>query len=372
MKYIRLLSVTLLLALVACGQPAGNGEPVKIGLITPLTGEIAALGVDISHGAELKLAEMNAAGGIQGRLVQLVMEDGRCSGADAAAAIQKLINIDHVVAVHGAGCSSESLAAAPIAEAAGIVLMSPSSSNPDLTSAGDFFFRTYPSDDLKTTAMAQYFAQEGFKKVAILSEDTDFCQGVRMGLLQKLDEGAVVFDEVVDPNTKDFRSLLTRLKKLDFDVLVANPQTPPTGAAMLQQMREAGFQQLVISHDVMDNTVVLELASEAAEGFQVINVPTVASEAPFGQKFIAVYGEPQANMAWGAYGYDTLGVLAQAIEKAGTDGAAMRDYLYALDSYPAVVGDISFDENGDVLGIHYALREVQDGAFVQVADIAVE
>lgn len=370
MKNARFLAFAALLALVAC--KSAEREPIKIGLITPLTGEIAALGADILHGAQMKLEELNAAGGIRGTPLQIVAEDGRCTGSDAAAAAQKLISIDKVVAIHGAGCSGESLAAAPIAQAAGIVLMSPSSSSPDLTTAGDFFFRTYPNDALKTTAMAQYFAERGFSKIAIISEDTDFSQGFRLSLKEKAGEGAFVFDEVVEPGTKDYRTLLSRLKGKEFDVFVNNAQTPPTGSAMLQQLREQGFDQLIISHDVMDNAIVLNLAGEAAEGFQVINVPTVADDSVFGTKFIGKYGAPQANMAWGAYGYDTLGVLAQAITAVGTDGAAMRDYFYDMDAYSGVIGDFSFDANGDVLGINYALREVRDGAFVQVAAIAVQ
>jgi len=131
------------------------------------------------------------------------------------------------------------------------------------------------------------------------------------------------------------------------------------------------MEQLVISQDVMDSTVVIELAGEASEGLQVINVPTISEESEFGQKFVAEYGAPESNMAWAGYGYDTLGVLAQTIAEVGTDGPAMRDYLYGMDKYAGVVGNISFDENGDVVGVKYALREVKDGAFVKISDIEV-
>lgn len=370
MKKLALLTLTSLL-LASC-QIGGEQEPIKIGLITPLTGEVASIGADVLHGAQMMLEEINSAGGINGREVKLIAEDGRCAGADAAAAAQKLINVDRVVAIHGAGCSSESLAATPIAEAAGVVIVSPSSSSPDLTHAGEFFFRTYPSDDLKTTAMTQYFKEEELKKVAMISENTDFCEAFRASLKRKFGEENFVFDEVVEPNTKDFRTLLARLQEFDFDVFFLNAQTPVVGSAMLQQSREFGMEQLAIGSDVMDGKVVIELTQEAAEGFQVINVPTVADESEFGQKFIAKYGLPQSNMAWGAYGYDTLGVIAEAIAAAGTEGAAIRDHLNNLEVYNAVVGDISFDENGDVVGIPYALREVQNGEFVKLKDIVVE
>ena len=180
--------------LLASCDVGGDHDPVKIGLITPLTGEVASIGADVLHGAEIMLEEINSAGGINGREIKLIAEDGRCAGADAAAAAQKLINVDQVVAIHGAGCSSESLAAYPIAEAAQVVIVSPSSSSPDLTHASDFFFRTYPSDDLKTTAMTQYFKENEFEKVAIISENTDFCEAFRASLKRKIGEDNFVFE----------------------------------------------------------------------------------------------------------------------------------------------------------------------------------
>ena len=369
----KILAFSSCLALFLVGCSLTEKETIKIGLITPLTGDVASIGTDVLQGAQLMLDEINSAGGINGIPVKLIVEDGRCTGADAASAAQKLINVDKVVAIHGAGCSGESMAVAPIAEAAGVVMISGVSTSPDITNAGDFIFRTAPSDALKTAAMAQYFSEQGFKKVAMITENTDFCEGFRAALKEKAAEGtSYVFDEVVEPGTKDYRTLIARLENMDFDVFVANVQTPPTGAAMLQQLREQGLEQLVISHDVMDSSITIELTGDASEGFQVINVPTIADESEFGMKFLAKYGEPQSNITWGAFGYDTLGVLAEAIATVGTEGTAIRDYFYGLDTYHAVIGDISFDENGDVVGIAYALREVKDGAFVKIADIAVE
>jgi len=372
MKKITAFSALIALSLTACQPAADDGkDSIKIGLITPLTGEVAALGMDILHGTQLKLKEINEAGGIDGRMVELIAEDGKCTGSDAASAAQKLIHIDKVVAIEGAGCSGETLAAAPIAEEAKIILISPSSTSPDITDAGDFVFRTNPNDDLKTTAMANYFKENDLGKVAIISENTDFAVAFHDSLEGKIGEDAFVFDEVVEPGTKDYRTLMTRLSDVDFDVFVVNANLPPSAAIMVQQLREQGLEQLAIGQDVSDATEVIKLAGEASEGLQVINVPTIGHNTKFGQKFLAEYGEPSANMSWGAYGYDTLGVLLQAIAKVGTDSEAIRDYFYDLDGYRGVVGTFAFDENGDVTGIRYALKEVQNGEFVKIEDIDV-
>lgn len=319
----------------------------------------------------MKQEEINAAGGIAGRPIVLIAEDGRCNATDAASAAQKLVQVDKVVAIHGGECSAETLAAAPIAEAAKVPMLSPSSSSPDVTKAGDFIFRDYPSDALKTKAMVQYFNSKGLKKVAIIAENSDFTVGFRDSLKKDLAEGALVFNETVEPGTKDFRTLLTRLKDIDFDVLVDDLNSPANIALLLQQFREQGFAQLVISHDLGDGPDVPKLAGKAAEGFEVINVPSMDATTDFGKKFIAKYGEPQFSLVYGGYGYDVLGILAAAITQAGPEGPAIRDALNQMPPYKGIIATVSFDENGDIRGIPYVLRRVKDGAFTNISDITV-
>src|SRR3989338_6431973 len=123
------------LALTAC-QSGGSG-PIKIGFIGPLTGDIAGIGADMLNGVQVAVDEVNADGGINGRQIELIAEDGRCNGADAASAAQKLVNVDNVFAIVGAGCSSETLAAAPIVNDGKVVMISPVSSSPEVSAAGD-------------------------------------------------------------------------------------------------------------------------------------------------------------------------------------------------------------------------------------------
>jgi branched-chain amino acid transport system substrate-binding protein len=370
MKRFTAFSAVLTLFLVAC-QSTVEGETIKLGFIGPLTGDASAYGIDPLHAMELAVDEINEAGGVNGAMVEIVAEDSRCTGADGASAAQKLIHVNEVVAIVGGQCSGETLAAAPIAEAAQVVMISPISSSPDVTEAGDFIFRDYPSDALKTKAMANYFEDEGFSSVAIISENTDFAVALRDALLGDLPEGEVVFDELVEPNTKDYRTLVTRLSDEEFDVFVANGQTPAAIALMIQQFREQGMDQLVFSHDVADNTVLLELAPDASEGLQLISVPIIEDETDFADKFVGRFGPALSNLGYVGHGYDATNVLLEAIAAVGTEGSAIRDYLYDLEAYNGVVGTFSFDENGDVIGIPYVLREVKDGAFVNVKDIPV-
>ena len=366
----RLLSYTsfLAVALTAC-QPA-NSDVIKIGFIGPLTGDAAAYGVDTLNGVQLKVEEINASGGIDGKKIQLVPEDSKCNGSDAATATQKLTGVDHVVAIVGGSCSSETLAAAPIVEATKTPLMSPLSSSPDLTEAGEYVFRDYPSDALKTKAMAAYFKAEGFTNVAVITENTDFAQGFRQSLTK--DFGTFVFDEVVEPGTKDFRSLVTRLKSAEFDVFVANGQSPATISAMVVQLREQGLTQLAITHDAGQAEETITIGGDGVENLQAINVPSLGEETAFGKNLVEKHGKPRGAIAFAGHAYDAVGVLAQAIDEVGTDGAAIQKYLNDLTSYKGVVGDFSFDDNGDVVGINYKLIEVQDGKWVELRDAPVQ
>ena len=369
-KLFALSAMTVMLA--ACQGAGTDEDPIKVGYIGPLTGDAAAYGVDTLNGARMKIDEINAAGGIDGRMIELIAEDGRCTGSDAASAAQKLIHIDNVVAIVGGQCSGETLAVAPIAEAAEVVVISPVSSSPDVTDAGDFIFRDYPSDALKTTAMAQYFGEQEYGKVAAISENTDFCIAFRDALKGALAEDAVTFDQVDEPGSKDYRTTLTRMQESELDVFFPNGQTPATAAAMVQQYREFGFEQPIVSHDVLDTEAFVEAAGEAAEGVITISVPAVSSDTDFGKKYIAEFGDAQSGLAFVAHAYDAAGVLAQAFKAVGTEGPAVRDYLYKMNGYKGIVGKFTFNEDGDVVGIPYVLRQVQDGVFTEIDKIELK
>lgn len=369
---LRIVSCLSVLALAACVTvaPGGQAGTIKIGFIGPLTGDAASYGVDALNGMKIKVDAINAAGGIDGKTVEVIAEDAKCTGADAAAAAQKLVNVDKVVAIVGGQCSGETLAAAPIAEAGKVVMVSPISSSPDVTEAGEFIFRDYPSDALKTKAMAAYFREKGLKKVAMISENTDFATGFRTALKSDVGESAFVFDEVVDPGTKDYRTLMTRLKALSFDIFVANGQTPATIAVMVQQMREQGVKQVAITHDAGQAEETITVGGEAVEGFLAITIPLLGPDTDFGKEYISRFGQPRSAMAFAGHAHDAMGVIAKAIDEVGTDGTAIRDYLYRMSSYTGVVGTFSFDDNGDVLGIPYALFVVKDGEWVTLQNIA--
>src|SRR3989338_8106294 len=366
------LAVALLLTACSGSSSPDGTDPIKVGYLGPLTGEAASYGMDTLNGVKIAVEDINAEGGINGRKIEIIAEDGRCTGTDAAGAAQKLIYVDKVSVIIGGQCSGETLAAAPIAEAAKVPMMSPLSSSPDGTKAGDFIFRDYPNDSLKTKAMANYFKEKSYKRIVTITENTDFAMAFRNSLKENTGADNFVLDEVVEPGTKDYRSLLTRLKGKEFDVFFPNGQTSATVAAMIEQFREQGFMQPMVSHDVAQDKSLFDLAPKASEGMMAIGVPDVSASSAFGSKFISKFGDAQASLAFAAHAHDAMRVFAAAIKEVGTDGAKIRDYLYALKGHDGVVGRFRFDKNGDVVGIPYVLYEAKDGAWEKVADIAVD
>lgn len=369
-----LLSVAATALVLSACSPSDTS--IRIGYIGPLTGDAASYGSDTLNGVRIAVDEINAAGGMNGKKIELIAEDGRCNASDSSTAAQKLINIDKVVAIIGGQCSSETLAIAPIAEAARIPVISPVSSSPDVTTAGEYVFRVYPSDAFKGKVITTLFAEQNLTRIAILSENTDFCQGIRTTVVSNLGDGsAAVFDEVVDPGTKDFRTLLTRLKDMEFDALLINGQSDAVNGEIAKQARELGITQAFFGTDTADSLTLAKLAGSAVEGMQFINTSNKLGEGgaqSFASQFRLRYDEPKANMSFATLAHDALGVVAQAIGAVGTDGTAIKDYLVSMQNYDGAAGSLHFDKNGDVVGIGYAVKTFKDGAVEEVKLVPAE
>ncbi|MBL8031327.1 MAG: ABC transporter substrate-binding protein, partial [Candidatus Doudnabacteria bacterium] len=155
-----------------------SSGPIKVGVILPLTGDAAAYGEPMRNALTLAADDVNKNGGVGGKDIVLIYEDGKCSGKDAASAASKLVSIDKVQVIIGGFCSSESLAALPVVETAKVALFSGGSSSPDLTGKSRFFFRDYPSDASQGKVLAELAWKRGLKKVAFIQEQLDYPWGL--------------------------------------------------------------------------------------------------------------------------------------------------------------------------------------------------
>ena len=226
-----------------------SDDPLKIGFIGPLTGDAVSYGEPISNAIRLAADEINASGGVNGREVEVVYTDGKCTSKDAVNAVQKLVNVDGVQFIIGGVCSGETLPILPITEPANVLVISPSASSPDLTGAGELFVRNNPSDESGGAFMANLmFNDYGIRRVAVISEETDYAQGLGRVFVNHFSVlgGEVVIEENFIPETSDFRSMLTKIKASGAEALFINPQTEIAGGTIGRQAQELNLQHDII------------------------------------------------------------------------------------------------------------------------------
>lgn len=350
------------------GPPASGAEipsgPIVLGAMTPLSGEAIVYGEPLQRATNMAVEEINAAGGVDGHPIQLIWEDSKCTPQDGTTAAQKLVEVDKVKFIIGTGCSGETLAAAEITEPAGVLLFSAAASSPDVTNAGDFVFRTYPSDGVGGQVLATYLYNElGKRRLAIVSELTDFAQGLRKTMHSTFESlgGAVVASETYATGDTDFRTQLLKIKATSADAVYIVPQTPVSGNLVLKQLRENNVVGQVLVADPMLGKD--DIAANAALYTSVYSAtPELDPSRPVTQRYLTnyktKYGKDPEFPAYQASSYDQVYMLKEAFETVGTDPAAVRDWLYKVKDWPGAIGDITIDANGDpIIGYHIKLIE---------------
>jgi len=342
-------------------------EPIKIGFIGPLSGDVAAAGETERNVIEMAIKEISDQGGINGRKLEVIYEDSKCDGKEAATAIQKLINVDRVKIVLGGCCSSETLGAAPIAEQNKVILFSAFSSNPKISEAGDYIFRNTPSDSEGGKVAATMIKE---KKVAVISENIEYAQGVREVFKQEFPKlgGEIVGDEVFTPGEKDFRSYLIKIKSKNPEALFVNPKSPSAAGLIIKQARELGMNVPIYGNFILGSKDTLDIAGKLANGVVFFDTPTLDLKNPkaasFLNKYKSLYGEPFNELQAGSR-YDSVYIIANALKKCGEDTECIKNYLYNMDWYDGVIGRYKFDQNGDAVGLKFVIKEIIDGKVVE-------
>jgi branched-chain amino acid transport system substrate-binding protein len=360
--------VALGLATLSACQNASQSEPYVIGAILPLTGTAAQWGIPPRNGAQLAVEEINASGGINGRKIALKVEDDRCEPRDGVSALNKLMAADHAKVFVGAVCSGVTLAIAPVAERSRVPIISPASTSPKITDAGDFIFRVVPSDNLRGEVFADYvFQDRGIHSVALLYVNNEGGVGNKDTFRQRFAElgGQIVAEEAYAQDATDVRGQLTRIRGTNAGaVLVVS--YPADTVIVLRQAKELGFTKpLFFQTEAVGDPNVLREAGAAAEG--VIFVLPAQAEGKVTQQFNDRYRQKygKAPELFAAEGYDAVRLIAEALSKrpAGGDrdpALAVRDYLYTVKGWAGASGTISFDRNGDVTK-PMAIKQISGG-----------
>ena len=359
------LLTTLGLLVMAC-QTGGSGEDevYRIGVMESLTGPGETYGTVINQSKEMAVAEINAAGGINGKNLELVVEDSKCGAQDAITAYNKLTDVDGVKVILGTSCSGAMLGAAPLAEADGVVLFSASATSPDIEDAGDYIFRTAINDAKLGVDAGNTIWVDGVRTLATINENTDYAEGVQKTTVERFQElgGQVVGEEKYGSDATDFRTQLTKLIGAEPDGLLLAAQSEFTGGTIIKQVRELGYEGPIYSEVVPTGTTALEISGEAATGLKAI-IPSPDLETQKGKDFLANfkarYGYVTLPWFIGS-AYDTVHIAAECLGQTEDDQDAdgFRDCLYDI-TWSGTIGDgYSFDEKGEVIGLSNAVVEV--------------
>jgi branched-chain amino acid transport system substrate-binding protein len=352
-------TVTLSLLFAGCNKPAGDPSgtsagTIKIGEFASLTGKEATFGISSHEGTVLAIEEINAAGGVLGKKLELLTEDNQSKAGESATVVNKLISRDNVVAMLGEVASSRSLEAAPICLANKIPMISPSSTNPKVTETGDYIFRVCFIDPFQGTVMANFATKTlKAKRVAVFTDvKSDYSKGLAKFFKERFlaNGGELVAELDYNGGDKDFKGQLTAIKATNPDGVFV-PGYYTECALISIQAKQLGLNVPLFGGDGWESDKLFEIGGEAVSGNYLSThySPAVGSE--LSKKFVASYKQRwngKSPDALAACGYDSALVLADAIKRAGsTDGQKVRDAIAATKNFPAVTGTITINEKRD-------------------------
>ena len=362
------------------GQTQKAPKELKVAVAAPYTGNAAAFGEMIRRGAELREKEINEAGGINGMKLTLVYEDDAGKDAEASLVAERISSNLQILAVVGHFNSSCSLAGKPIYQRAGIVELSPGSTNVAVCEGSDWTFRNLYRDDFQGKFIAQYIDKilTDLRSVAVFFDNDDYGRGLRNAFVAETEKIGLnlVASEAYDRDNTDFKAQLTSIKAKNPDAIFISGLYSEAGL-IVKQARETGITAQFFGADGVDSPDFLTIAGASAEGSYLTTPFTFGAADETAQQmadnFEALHGV--APDTWSALTYDAVGMIAEALEKTynleasvADNRKAIRDHLASLDTpeegYKGVTGLTYFDLNGDTVNKPAYVKIVKDGQFV--------
>ena len=367
MKKLAILALCSVFILGFSG--VGTAETLKIGTLSPLTGPYAQDGTDIKQGVLTAVEVFGAVPGFD--KVEVLPGDSACDGGKATMAANKLINSGANVVI-GAYCSSATEPAQiPLMEAK-IVQVTPASTNERLTAKGyEYFFRMPPRDDVQAWSTVQFLEKKlKAKTIALIDDKQTYTAGLTENIKKFAAENdivKVVAHEHIAPGDSDFTAVLTKLKKVNPDVIYMGVYQPE-GSKMIQQVRKLGLECDFMSEDAVFHPKFLEVGGPAAEGVYLTFAK--APDTPERKKFEETYKQKWGVDSIGSYAYyayDAGMMVLEAIKKAGTTEADPLQKTIRGNEWFGISGPIKFDEKGD-RKIAHIVWQVKDNKFVPYWD----
>ncbi|MCS7060211.1 MAG: ABC transporter substrate-binding protein, partial [Anaerolineae bacterium] len=354
-------------------------ETIKVGALYGVTGGMSSIDAPGLNGMKLAAKQINAAGGVLGKQIELIAIDGKTDQTATTSAASEMINVHQVVAIGGLNDSTFALAAGPIAQQAGIPFVTAGATLPSLPDQiGEFFFMAPFGDDAQAYAIADYAIDDLGAKTAYMLVDQayDFTTALAKFFKERFTGrgGTIVLEDIYKSGDTDFSAQIAKVKALDPqpDVLFISA-VPSEAGLTTKQFREAGLTQPIISGDGFDTTLIAEVAGENADQVYYSTHAGLDNPDPKVQNFVKAYTEEYGRgpeNAFAALGYDTMNLIADAIKRAGSaDPKAIRDALAATKGFNAVTGEITYQEGKRKPDKPVTIIKVQDGKYSFVKEI---
>jgi branched-chain amino acid transport system substrate-binding protein len=372
-RSVLILVSALLIGLLPPGCERAK-RPVNIGVDLELSGPLAQYGKWSKQAMEIALDDVNAAGGIRGRRVELLIEDNQSTPNGAVAAFNKLVTVHKVPVIIGFIGSSQAMACAPIAERTKTVLFSTAAATPALTQAGDYVFRCRVNGVLEVSEMARFAYRElGIRTLGIIHVNTDYGTSYRDILVREFERlgGKVVDVEAYNQGATDVRSQLAKLNNAHPQAVYMVGHITECGY-VLKQARELGVHTRWLSANAIEGPQVVQIAGRAANGV-IYSAPRYdpsdRQARHFDQEYYRRFGEH--SEMFGAHAYDAVMLAAKAIQEGGYTADGIRAALHRVRDYAGVSGETTFDRNGDVVKPIW-FKTIRNGRFVPYQGAGLE
>ncbi len=347
------------------------GDTVKIGVAGAHSGDLASYGLPTVNAIKLVVNKVNAEGGINGKQIELLIEDDVCKPEVAASTATKLV-AEGVQVVLGHICSGATKAALPIYKNAGILVMSPSATNPELTESGEYpnFFRTIAPDDAQARLDVDFAINIlKLKKIAVIHDKGDYGKGFAefaKKFIEESGKGEVVLFEGVTPGAVDYSAIVQKIKQSGAEAIMFGGYHPEA-SKIVGMIRKKRLSIPFISDDGVKDTTFIKVAGKDAEGVYASG-PRDTTKNPLSQKAVEAHKKAFSSDPGAFYenAYSAALALVNAIKKAETINLGTLKKALQTEKVDTPVGIISFDKKGDAIGVGFSIYQVQQGQFVEV------
>jgi len=361
------------------GTSTSGGADILVGEYGSMTGGQATFGQSTHNGIMMAADEVNAAGGINGRKIKVLSEDDQSKPEEAPNAVQKLISQNNVMAIIGEVASSASIAAAPICQLNKVPMITPSSTNDEVTRKGDYIFRICFTDSYQGEYQAvfadQWCSMNGKpKSMAMLTDvKSDYSQGLKKVVTAKFTAlgGKVVGTQGYAQGDADFRSQLTALKATNPSIIYVPGYYTDIGQIAIQA-RDLGITVPLLGGDGWESPRLIEIGGKSLEGCIYTNHYFYGDTAPVVSTFVQKYKEryKQTPDSLAALGYDALKTLADALKRAKKlDGPSLRDAISQTKGLVGVTGTINIGPDRNAMGKSLVIEEIKNGQLTLKATI---